>query len=99
MAMLDSQVAILENALARYGATGQVPGPIGSRHPSITPFGTFAAADGLIVIAAANDSLFRQALRRPRPWRRVAGTTPVRHRTPLRTELPPRPAGGDQLCT
>ena len=58
--MLDSQVAILENALARYTATGEVPGPIGSRHPSITPFGAFATADGSIVIAAANDALFRQ---------------------------------------
>lgn len=58
VAMLDSQVAILENAIARYVATGEVPGPIGSRHPSITPFEAFATADGHIVIAAGNDALF-----------------------------------------
>ena len=58
VAMLDAQVAILENAIARYFATGEVPGPIGSRHPSITPFEAFATADGHIVIAAGNDDLF-----------------------------------------
>lgn len=56
--MLDCQVAILENAIARYTATGEVPRPIGSRHPSITPFGAFATANGHIVIAAGNDGLF-----------------------------------------
>ncbi len=66
--MLDCQVAILENAIARLAATGEVPRPIGSRHPSITPFSTFATADGHIVIAAGNDGLFGklcEALGRP----------------------------------
>ena len=58
VAMLDSQVAILENAIARYAATGSVPGPLGARHPSITPFDAFAALDGYLVIAAGNDLLF-----------------------------------------
>lgn len=58
VSMLDGQVAILENALARYFATGQVPGPMGTRHPSITPFEAFASADGYIVVAAGNDGLF-----------------------------------------
>jgi CoA:oxalate CoA-transferase len=58
VAMLDCQVAMLENAIARYQATQEVPGPIGSRHPSITPFGAFATLDGFIIIAAGNDDLF-----------------------------------------
>jgi CoA:oxalate CoA-transferase len=58
VAMLDCQVAMLENAIARYAATAEVPGPIGSRHPSITPFEAYATADGYIVIAAGNDTLF-----------------------------------------
>ncbi len=58
VAMLDSQVAILENAIARYQATGEVPGPLGSRHPSITPFEALETRDGFIVIAAGNDGLF-----------------------------------------
>jgi CoA:oxalate CoA-transferase len=58
VAMLDCQVATLENAIARYTATGEVPGPLGSRHPSITPFDAFATADGYIIIAAGNNVLF-----------------------------------------
>jgi CoA:oxalate CoA-transferase len=58
VAMLDAQVAILENAVARFATTGSIPGPLGSRHPSITPFDAFAVANGYLVIAAGNDSLF-----------------------------------------
>jgi CoA:oxalate CoA-transferase len=58
VAMLDSQVATLENAIARYAATGEVPGPMGSRHPSIAPFEALPTRDGHIVIAAGNDALF-----------------------------------------
>lgn len=58
VAMLDCQVAILENAIARFAATGEVPGPIGSHHPSIAPFGSFRAGDGWLIIAAGNDALF-----------------------------------------
>ena len=59
VAMLDSQVAILENAIARYAATGQVPGPLGARHPSIAPFAAFKTRDKPIVIAAGHDAQFR----------------------------------------
>lgn len=68
VAMLDCQVAILENAIARYAATGEAPGPMGSRHPSITPFEAYRAADGHVIIAAGNDALFGRlaaALGRP----------------------------------
>lgn len=60
VAMLDCQIAILENAIARYVATGTPPGPIGTRHPSIAPFSAFETGDGHIVIAAGNDSLFER---------------------------------------
>ncbi len=63
VAMLDCQVAILENAIARYCATGTVPGPLGSRHPSIAPFGAFATREGYLVIAAGNDALFDKLCR------------------------------------
>ncbi len=58
IAMLDCQVALLEDALARYSTTGKVPGPLGSRHPSITPFQQFRAADGYFVAGAGNESLW-----------------------------------------
>ena len=58
IAMLDCQVAWLEDALARYSATGKVPGPIGSRHPSITPFQQFRAADGYFVAGCGNEAIW-----------------------------------------
>ncbi|MCU0890648.1 MAG: CoA transferase [Sandarakinorhabdus sp.] len=58
VAMLDGQVAILENAITRFAATGESPGPLGSRHPSIAPFASFRCADKAITIAAGNDDLF-----------------------------------------
>ena len=51
VSMLDCQVAILENAFMRYFATGQTPGPIGTRHPLATPFQAFPTKDGYIVLA------------------------------------------------
>jgi CoA:oxalate CoA-transferase len=51
VAMLDCQVAILENAFVRYFATGELPQPIGTRHPVATPFQAFPTADGWIVLA------------------------------------------------
>jgi CoA:oxalate CoA-transferase len=68
VAMLDCQLAILENAIVRYTATGDIPKPLGSRHPSIVPFAAFPTADGHVVIAAGNDALFArmcEALERP----------------------------------
>ena len=58
VAMLDCQVAILENAIARYLSTGQVPQPLGSRHPSFTPFETFETQDGYVVLAIGNNNLW-----------------------------------------
>ncbi|MCS7206822.1 MAG: CoA transferase [Dehalococcoidia bacterium] len=51
ISMLDCQVAVLENAIARYLATGEVPRPLGTRHPSATPFQAFPTKDGWIVVA------------------------------------------------
>jgi CoA:oxalate CoA-transferase len=51
ISMLDCQVAVLENAFARYSATGEPPRAIGTRHPLSTPFQAFPTADGYIVIA------------------------------------------------
>ena len=58
VAMLDCQIAILENAIARYLSKGEIPKPMGSRHPSISPFEAFKTKDSYIIIAAGNDKLF-----------------------------------------
>ncbi len=58
VAMLDCQVAILENAITRYLYTGDVPKPIGNRHPSIVPFEPFATKSDQIIVAIGNDRLW-----------------------------------------
>jgi CoA:oxalate CoA-transferase len=60
VAMLDCQVALLENDVTSYLATGRLPRPLGTRHPSVAPFAAFGASDTHIAIAAANDALFNK---------------------------------------
>ena len=60
IAMLDTQVSLLENAIARYYASGEIPEPLGNRHPSIIPFEDFETLDGSIMISAGNDSLWKK---------------------------------------
>ncbi len=69
VAMLDCQVAMLEGALGQYSATGTVPGRIGSRHPSITPFQQFPAADDYFVVGVGNEGL----------WQRFCDAIGMRH--------------------
>lgn len=58
VAMLDSQVAILENAIARYVVSGEIPEPGGNKHPSIVPFEDFDTKDDKIMLAVGNDALW-----------------------------------------
>jgi CoA:oxalate CoA-transferase len=58
VSMLDCQLSLMENPAMRYFASGTVPGPMGGRHATITPFAIFETADHPIVIAAGNDALF-----------------------------------------
>ncbi|MGO8801887.1 CaiB/BaiF CoA transferase family protein [Candidatus Binatus sp.] len=58
IAMLDCQVAMLEDALARYSVSGKIPERLGTRHPSITPFQQFRAADDYFVMGAGNEAIW-----------------------------------------
>jgi CoA:oxalate CoA-transferase len=59
VAMLDCQLAILENALTTHLVTGEQPGRLGTRHPNIAPFQAFEAGDGrLLVLCAGHDTQF-----------------------------------------
>ncbi len=60
VAMLDCQVAMLENAIARYVVTKEVPKPAGNRHTSIVPFEPFDSKDSKIVIAVGNDTIWKR---------------------------------------
>ena len=59
VSMLDCQIAILENAIARYLSKNEIPEPMGSRQPSIAPFEAFKTKDSFLIIAAGNDKLFK----------------------------------------
>src|SRR5712692_789937 len=93
VALFDCQLALLENAIMRYTSTGEIPGPMGARHPSITPFEAFPTRDGNIIIAAGNDGLFislARALDRPDlADNRLFTTNALRneHQEALRAEL------------
>jgi CoA:oxalate CoA-transferase len=63
VSMLDGQIAILESAVVRCANTGQTPGPLGNRHPSIAPFEPYATADRPLILAAGNDALFLRLCR------------------------------------
>ena len=61
--MLDCQLALMENAIGRCLNTGELPGPIGTRHPSVAPFQAFPTSDGTIVIAVDNDATWTRMCR------------------------------------
>jgi CoA:oxalate CoA-transferase len=58
IAMFDCQLALMENAVMRYTVLGEVPGPLGGRHPSIVPFEALETKDGWMIVAAGNDNLW-----------------------------------------
>jgi len=59
VSMLDSQIAVSENTLARYMCEGFSPEPIGNRHSSIAPSDSYSAANGEMVIVAGNEKLWK----------------------------------------
>ncbi len=59
VAMLDCQIALLENAVVRSQVDDVPPGPKGNRHPTITPFQAFQAQDDYIAIPVGNDVMWK----------------------------------------
>lgn len=82
--MVDGLFSVMENAVVRYTVGGEIARPLGTAHPSITPFQAFATKDSWIIVAAGNDRL----------WARLCATlgrsdltADARFRTnPLRTK-------------
>jgi crotonobetainyl-CoA:carnitine CoA-transferase CaiB-like acyl-CoA transferase len=58
--LLSSLLGALANQASSYLATGQAPGRLGNRHPSITPYETLRCKDGLLAVACGNDRHFRR---------------------------------------
>jgi crotonobetainyl-CoA:carnitine CoA-transferase CaiB-like acyl-CoA transferase len=57
--LLSVLLSSLVNQASGYLGAGAVPGIMGNRHPSITPYETFQTADRPIAIAVGNDKQFR----------------------------------------
>lgn len=55
LSMLESQMALLENAFVRYLAAGEMPKAEATRHPVMAPFQAFRAQDGFLVIAVSTE--------------------------------------------
>tara|TARA_B100001564_G_scaffold273040_1_gene234749 strand:- start:213 stop:1436 length:1224 start_codon:yes stop_codon:yes gene_type:complete len=59
ISLLDSQVSWLSYVAQSYLISGRIPDRIGNDHPSIVPYQTVKAKDGLMVLAIANDRQFK----------------------------------------
>lgn len=55
ISLLDAVASLLTYQAGIYFTTGRAPGRMGNRHPSIAPYDTFDAADGVLVLAVGND--------------------------------------------
>jgi crotonobetainyl-CoA:carnitine CoA-transferase CaiB-like acyl-CoA transferase len=63
VAMLDSVAALLTYQAGIVFATGQAPGRMGNRHPSIAPYDSYETKDGPIVLAVGNDEQWQRFCR------------------------------------
>ncbi len=89
VSLLGAELAALINAASAFLVAGEVPQRQGTAHTSIVPYQVFAAADGYVMVGAANDKLFAglcAELGHP-DWARDArfrtNADRVRHRTEL----------------
>lgn len=57
--LLSSLLASLANQASSYLATGVAPRAMGNQHPSIAPYETLHAADGILAVAVGSDRQFR----------------------------------------
>lgn len=58
--LMSSALSGLVNQTSAYVAGGVVPTRMGNDHPSLAPYGPFAAADQPLIIAVGNDGQFRR---------------------------------------
>lgn len=62
MALLDCSVALLASQAMHFLVTGQNPPRMGNGHAQVGAYGVFPTRDGEVVLAPANDGLFRKLL-------------------------------------
>ena len=62
MSLLDCSVALLGSQAMHYLVTGTNPPRMGNGHAQVSAYGVFPTMDGEVVLAPANDGLFRKLL-------------------------------------
>ena len=93
ISLLDTSIAALVNVASNALVSGQAPARYGNAHPSIVPYQTFHAADGIFTLAVGNDRQFAslcQLIERPdlcSDSRFSTNPTRVENRTALITIL------------
>jgi crotonobetainyl-CoA:carnitine CoA-transferase CaiB-like acyl-CoA transferase len=60
ISLLDGQIASLTYLAGGYFASGEVPRRYGSAHPSIVPYQALRTADGHLMVAVGNDTLWQR---------------------------------------
>lgn len=68
VSLFDGQVAWLTYMASYYFATGDPPGRMGSKHPTIVPYQAFETTDGYVVVACSSEHMwprFCAAIDRP----------------------------------
>ena len=60
VAMLDCQLALMENAVARCATLGLEPRALGSRHPLVVPFQAFPTADRPLAVCVDTDAQWQR---------------------------------------
>jgi len=91
LSLLDCQVSLLTYVAQYFWTDGRVPGPLGSAHASVAPYGACATRDGHLVVAVFTEKFwggFCKALGRPE-WERDPRFLTNRDRVANRAALMP----------
>ena len=96
IALMDAMTSALALPAGIYFNTGEAPGREGNQHHTLTPYETIEVADGLVVVAAGNERLWKQfcdaigAADLERHPDYATNTDRMAHRPQLIAELTPR---------
>ena len=93
--MLDCQVSLLTYIAQYFWADGRVPGPLGSAHASVVPYGALGTADGHLIVAVFAEKFwagFCRAAGRPEVASRYQrAPSPLTERTKTSSPAPGAP--------
>jgi crotonobetainyl-CoA:carnitine CoA-transferase CaiB-like acyl-CoA transferase len=101
VSLLDCQVSLLTYHAGIYFATGKSPERLGNKHPSITPYETFEASDGHIIIACGNQGFWERFCKLAGLEHLLADErfSTMKRRVENRAELTPLVAAAVRACT